>query len=186
MVALELHNLAKWCLHWSKAKDALPFAKEALGFFKSLPYSNGWEAASMALLVQEYVAIDEVQKGLKLAKDSLRHFEAVGDLRSQVVAYDVLAGVQLALGKYVEALKASEAGLAVAQAYGDRHCQVQLLRAIAAVRTQAGETKQAVEAVKSARFLARELGDSEAEELFVVSSWSCTPNSKTSTRHRLL
>ena len=34
MVALELRILAKWCLHWSKAKDALPFAKEALDFFK--------------------------------------------------------------------------------------------------------------------------------------------------------
>ena len=140
----------------------------------------------MALPVQEYVTIDEVQKGLKLAKDSLRHFEAVGDLRSQVVAYDVLASVQLARGKYVEALKASEAGLAVAQAYSDKHCQVQLLRAIAAVRTQAGETKQAVEAVKSARLLAREFGDSEGGQLLVASSWSCTSKSKASTRHRLL
>lgn len=126
MHAWEANFLAKWYLMMERPRDALPHAKESMQIFHEIDYGKGWQPESTSTLCKVLVALGEVKKALKLARQQVERYRLEGNKRCHVLALDNLISTLLegeskcAPGDINEAMESAEEGARVCVDLEDR------------------------------------------------------------------
>ncbi|MEO7330424.1 MAG: tetratricopeptide repeat protein, partial [Minicystis sp.] len=118
-----------------------------------------WEAAGVGNRARILKNKGQVDEALKLHKEALAVYEALGDRRSRAMTLGDIARILTDKGQVDEALKLHKEALAVYEALGDRRQRAIALGDIARILKDKGQVDEALKLLKEALAVDEALGD---------------------------
>jgi len=161
--------MAGWQLDQGDVSRALADAEEAAESYQ-LAGSNK-EIEALRMVFKCYAKLDNRRHALRLAKESVKRFEASGPKTALAEALDMLTSAYIAVDRLDEAQVAAERGVGLQQDLGNRRGEARLCSALAGLHLRMGRFDKALRAGEDAVLLYRESGggtDEKTEALFNV------------------
>jgi tetratricopeptide (TPR) repeat protein len=153
--AVELWAIAQWQLE-VKSPQASSTAEAAADIFQDLGFSQWWQAACEALIIEAKITVGKLDVALALAEQGVA--TTAGSARSNALLLEASTKVYFAQGESEKALQTAKASMEVCRSLGAKSWEANMLLAIAQIHTDSGKTFEAAKAAGGAAVLFRKAG----------------------------
>lgn len=168
LMASVLNTIALLHLERDKPRQALPHALEAMRTFHDLSCGKGWEATAEQTVVEAYLAKEDNEKALEVARAGVERAQDARDRREEVFAQTTLAHAALSSNLPEEAVKAATEALECCQELGDKLWEGMALLTMSQVYRDKEDFQEGLARAQEASALFEEDGDVHHEAVAAV------------------